>query len=191
VIESLRLSYELECSVGHAFGIWTTRFATWWPKGHSASGDPDTHVVLEPRLGGRIFERTPSGLEIDWGEITVWSPPSRLSYRWHLGRDGSEATDVELSFVDLGDGRTRLDIVQTGWERLGPQGRAWRDCQPQRLGFGDPRICRDRDESWSPTVGVTPPLVGVSRPGEAACRIVAVRVHGWEHRSASRALATT
>ena len=59
----------------------------WWPKGHSASGDPDAVVTLEPRLGGRIFERTPDGAEIDWGEITAWDPPHRLGYLWHIGRD--------------------------------------------------------------------------------------------------------
>jgi uncharacterized protein YndB with AHSA1/START domain len=83
--------------------------------------------VLEPRLGGRVFERTPDGTEIDWGEVTLWSPPERLGYLWHIRRDRSDATDVELTFVDMGGGRTRLDIVHTGWERLGADGGAFRD----------------------------------------------------------------
>jgi uncharacterized protein YndB with AHSA1/START domain len=127
VIEPLRLSYEIACSPEHAFEVWTTRVSTWWPKGHSASGNPDTRVVLEPRLGGRIFERTPDGGEIDWGQITDWSPPRRLGYVWHISRDRSDATDVELTFVDLGDGTTRLDIVHRGWERLGAKGLEWRE----------------------------------------------------------------
>jgi len=127
VIEPLRLSFEVHCSVEHAFEVWTTRLATWWPKGHSASGDPRTAVILEPWLGGRIFERTPDGTEIDWGQITAWSPPRRLAYLWHIRRDRTDATDVELTFVDVGDGTTRLDIVHTGWERLGTDGPAWRD----------------------------------------------------------------
>ena len=127
MIEPLRLSYEIQCSPEHAFEVWTTRLSTWWPKGHSASGNPATLVVLEPRQGGRIFERTPDGTEIDWGEITLWSPPRRLGYLWHIGSDRSAATDVELTFVDLGDGATRLDIVHTGWERLGAEGRTSRE----------------------------------------------------------------
>ena len=118
-IEPLRLSFEIGCPTEHAFDVWTTRLSSWWPKGHSASGDPDTVVTLEPRLGGRIFERTSDGTEIDWGEITSWNPPHRLGYLWHIGRDRTDATDVELTFVDLGDGTTRLDIVHSGWERLG------------------------------------------------------------------------
>jgi len=127
MIEPLRLSYEIDCPADHAFEVWTSRLSTWWPKGHSTSGDPDTTVVLEPRLGGRIFERTSDGREIEWGEITVWSPPSRLGYLWHIGRERTAATDVDLTFVDLGDGRTRLEIVHSGWDRLGAEGDAWRN----------------------------------------------------------------
>lgn len=59
----------------------------WWPRGHTASGDADAGVVLEPRAGGRIYERTSDGREVDWGEITLWDPPRRLGYRWHIRRD--------------------------------------------------------------------------------------------------------
>lgn len=126
-IEPLRLSFDIRCPPAHAFGVWTTRLSTWWPKHHSTSGHPDTVVTLEPGLGGRIFERTPDGTEVDWGEITAWEPPHRLSYLWHIRRDRGDATDVDLRFVDLGDGTTRLDIVHSGWERLGAEGRAWRE----------------------------------------------------------------
>ena len=34
---------------------------------------------------------------------------------------------MELTFVDIGDGRTRLDIVHAGWDRLGSGGQALRD----------------------------------------------------------------
>jgi hypothetical protein len=127
VTAPLRLSYEIDCPVEHAFAVWTKRLSTWWPKGHSAWGDPETVAVLEPWLGGRIFERTPDGTEIDWGVITRWSPPVRLGYLWHIGRDRDQATDVELTFVDLGNGRTRLDIEHAGWERLDAQADAWRN----------------------------------------------------------------
>jgi hypothetical protein len=127
MIEPLQLSYEIRCSPEHAFTVWTTRLSTWWPKGHSASGNPDTVAVLEPREGGRIYERMPDGTEIEWGEVTVWNPPRRLGYQWHIAREAHEATTVMLTFVDLGDGTTRLDIEQTGWERLGEGGVAFRN----------------------------------------------------------------
>jgi uncharacterized protein YndB with AHSA1/START domain len=126
-VDPLRLTFDIECPVDHAFDVWTTRLSSWWPKGHSASGDRDTVITLEPGLGGRIFERTPDGTEIDWGQITAWEPPHRLGYVWHIGRDRSDATDVELTFADRGDGTTRLEIVHSGWERLGSEGTSWRE----------------------------------------------------------------
>jgi hypothetical protein len=84
-------------------------------------------VVLEPGVGGRIYERTPAGVEHDWGEVTVWEPPIRLGYLWHLRRDRADATDVEIRFSDGGEGRTRVEIEHRGWERLGADGPGWRD----------------------------------------------------------------
>ena len=110
-----------------AFAAWTERIDLWWPKGHSVSGEADVEVVLEPGVGGRIYERTRDGREIDWGEVTRWEPPARLGYLWHIRRDRADATDVEVTFADLGDGTTRVDIRHTGWERLGVGGAAWRD----------------------------------------------------------------
>jgi uncharacterized protein YndB with AHSA1/START domain len=123
----LELTVEIACSPAQAFATWTARFASWWPRSHTVSGDPDAAVVLEERVGGRIFERTPDGRETDWGEITRWEPPHRLSYLWHIRRDRADGTDVELTFVDAGDGTTRLQIVHRGWERLGAQGPDWRE----------------------------------------------------------------
>jgi Activator of Hsp90 ATPase homolog 1-like protein len=126
-LEPLRLTFDIACPAEHAFTVWTERLSAWWPKGHSVSGDRDAVVTLEPGPGGRIYERTSDGTEIDWGEVTTWDPPRRLRYLWHIGRARTDATDVELTFVDRGDGTTRLEIVQSGWERLGAEGATWRE----------------------------------------------------------------
>ena len=126
VIEPLRLAFDVDCSPGHAFETWTARFGSWWPASHSVTGRDDLDIVLETRLGGRIFERTPAGEEHDWGEVTIWEPPRRLGYLWHLRRDRADATDVEIRFLRSGAG-TRVEIEHTGWERLGAEGQSWRD----------------------------------------------------------------
>jgi uncharacterized protein YndB with AHSA1/START domain len=127
VIDPLRVSCDVACSPRHAFATWTERFGSWWPRGHTVSGEDGARVELEPRVGGRIYERTEDGTEIDWGEITAWDPPHRLAYLWHIRRDRGDATDVEIAFVPLEAERTRIDIVHTGWERLGADGPAWRE----------------------------------------------------------------
>jgi uncharacterized protein YndB with AHSA1/START domain len=127
MIEPLRVSVEIDCPPEHAFRVWTAQFGTWWPVSHSVSTAPGLTVVLEGRPGGRIFERTPEGVEHDWGEVTVWEPPTRLGYLWHLRRDRADATEVEIRFVDAGPARTRVEIEHRGWERLGAGGEEQRD----------------------------------------------------------------
>jgi len=127
MIEPLHLSFDVACSAEHAFTTWTARTSLWWPPSHSFSGERGIEVRIEPRIGGRIFERTPAGREFDWGEVTAWDPPRRLAYLWHLRIERTRATDVEITFTPLPDGTTRVAIVHTGWERLGTDGQPWRD----------------------------------------------------------------
>jgi hypothetical protein len=127
VIEPLTISFEVKCGVRHAFEVWTSKIDGWWPAEHTFSGEKGVSVVLERRVGGRIFERTADGTEHDWGEVTLWDPPSRFGYLWHLRSTREVATDVEISFAELADAATRVDIVHTGWERLGERGQHWQD----------------------------------------------------------------
>lgn len=126
MIEPLLLDLQLRCSASHAFSTWTERFGLWWPAGHTVSGDPAATVHLETRLGGRIYERTSDGRELDWGEVTSWEPPHRFGYVWHIRRTREAATDVLVRFDDEAGG-CRVRIEHTGWERLGDEGPSWRD----------------------------------------------------------------
>ena len=123
----LELAFPVACPPDHAFAVWTQRMSTWWPKGHTVSQDPQTVVSLEGHVGGRLLETTSSGQVIVFGEVTAWDPPRSFSYRWHIGRDPREATDVTLVFADAGDGTTELRVRQTGWERLGDAAASYRE----------------------------------------------------------------
>jgi uncharacterized protein YndB with AHSA1/START domain len=125
-IEPIRLAFRVECTPEHAFMTWTRQIATWWPADHTASGEPNLQVILEGRVGGRIFERSGAGIEHDWGEVLAWEPPHRLMYSWHLRRERADATEVEIRFLPDGDA-TRVEIEHRGWERLGADGISWRD----------------------------------------------------------------
>jgi hypothetical protein len=74
VIEPLRLSFVVACPPDHAFATWTAKASSWWPPEHTVSREKGAEIVFEPRTGGRIFERTNGGEEIEWGEITEWDP---------------------------------------------------------------------------------------------------------------------
>ena len=122
----LELTFTVACSPAHAFTTWAERTSSWWPRGHSVSQDPELTVTIEPRAGGRIFERTPQGEEHVWGQVLAWEPPHRLAYLWHLAQDRSDATEVEIGFAPDPVG-TKVTIVHHGWERLGARGGALRD----------------------------------------------------------------
>ena len=122
----LRMSFEVACSAEHAFSVWSTGFGTWWPNDHTVSGKAEK-VVLQRGVDERIYERTTDDTEHDWGEVTVWQPPTRLAYLWHLGGDRADATEVEIHFRSLDPATTRVEIEHRGWERLGQAGQEWRE----------------------------------------------------------------
>jgi uncharacterized protein YndB with AHSA1/START domain len=127
VTEPLRISFEVGCPPEQAFELWTAHTSTWWPTSHTVSARPGVEVVMEPGVGGRIFERTPEGDEHDWGQVTGWEPPSRISYLWHLRQDRADATEVEITFTPEQGAGTRLSIVHWGWEALGSRGPGQRE----------------------------------------------------------------
>jgi uncharacterized protein YndB with AHSA1/START domain len=118
VTEPLEFAFDVACTPEHAFDVWAVRTSQWWPTDHTMSGERGLTVTIEPRPGGRIVERAPSGAEHDWGEVLVWEPPSRLAYLWHLGSDRRDATEVEVRFASTAVGTT-VTVVHSGWERLG------------------------------------------------------------------------
>lgn len=110
-----------------AFQLFTAGIATWWPLAtHSVAEGKAETVIMEPRAGGRFYERTSDGKEAPWGEVRVWDSPRRLVYSWHPGRSADTAQEVELRFSPMGSG-TRVDLDHRGWEVLGEKAAAARD----------------------------------------------------------------
>jgi uncharacterized protein YndB with AHSA1/START domain len=112
-------SIVIQRDIQGAFRIWTEQIHAWWPAGHSLSGDPQTTVLIEGRVGGRFYERTSQGIEYEWGRILVWEPPNALAYTWYLGSGQELPTRVDVRFSDLGQGGTRIDIEHRGPELIG------------------------------------------------------------------------
>lgn len=64
-VAPVRKSIRVKAGQAHAFKVFTT--GRWWPKEHTilASRSPQKDVVIEPRVGGRWFERGEDGSECD------------------------------------------------------------------------------------------------------------------------------
>ena len=117
---AVRRSIFVRCTPEHAFHVYTERMNDWYPlEGHSLFDDPNGTVVWEGHVGGRVYERSTSGEEGVWGTIVAWDPPNRLTMTWHPGRGEETAQELDISFTAEGDG-TRVDVVHSGWERIGP-----------------------------------------------------------------------
>lgn len=115
----VRKSIIVRCAVDRAFRTWTEHIDAWWPKGHSRSGNPATTVLMETGLGGRIYERTPDGVEHDWGRVTAWDPPRHLAYHWYLGSGPEQPTHVDVRFIAHDESYTRVDVSHRGPELIG------------------------------------------------------------------------
>ena len=102
VTEAIRKTVLVDFTPEEAFELFTARIASWWPvRTHSYGGDDVKDVVLEPGVGGRLYEVTADG-EQDWGTVLAWEPPTRLLLDWQIGE--ARGTEVE---VTLRAGRAR------------------------------------------------------------------------------------
>lgn len=102
-----------------AFRRFTEEIGTWWPyRTHSVGGKEVDRIGFDGRVGGEIYEVHRGGARHVWGTVKEWQPPVRVVFTWHPGQDPSTHQDIEVRFSVV-PGGTRLDLVHTGWERLG------------------------------------------------------------------------
>jgi Activator of Hsp90 ATPase homolog 1-like protein len=122
VVEVFR-SMSVPLSQTRAFELFTTRMTEFWPKEHSIGESELAEVVLEPRTGGRWFERGVDGSECQWGRIASWEPPRKVVLLWQIGADWQFdpefETEVEVMFTEEGPDRSRLDLRHRNLQRYG------------------------------------------------------------------------
>lgn len=120
-VRPLRKSVTVRWSPEAAFRRFTDEIATWWPRRtHSVGGEAAENVIFEPRVGGRIYEVMRDGRTAVWGTVLEFEPPRRVAFSWHPGREPDTAQTVEVTFAAAGDG-TLVELVHTGWEKLGEE----------------------------------------------------------------------
>ena len=120
----VRRSLIVKADPQRSFAAFTANMASWWPPTHTIGGSQKPEVVLEGRVGGRWYERSPEGAECEWGKVLVWEPPARLVMTWNMA---AAITEVELTFATLGPALTRVAVEHRGWEQLTDEELA-RDC---------------------------------------------------------------
>jgi uncharacterized protein YndB with AHSA1/START domain len=127
----VRKSLIVKADVPRSFEAFTNRIGSWWPRSHSIGAAPQADVIIEPRAGGRWYERGADGSECEWGKVLQWDPPARLVLAWQI--DGSWkynpacVTEVEINFTAVDAMQTRVDFEHRHLERLGENAAAIRD----------------------------------------------------------------
>jgi uncharacterized protein YndB with AHSA1/START domain len=116
---AVRQSVLVQAPPERAFEVFTAQMSSWWPmESHSIGERPMVACVIEPRAGGRWFERGDDGSECNWGEVLVWEPPLRVVLTWRLSADyhfdRTIHTEVEVSFEPQDDGATRVTLEHRG-----------------------------------------------------------------------------
>jgi uncharacterized protein YndB with AHSA1/START domain len=140
---AVRRSITVSAPQERAFEVFTTGFSSWWPlDSHHIGETMATDVIIDPRAGGRWFERDADGNECDWGFVTAYDPPRRILLAWHLtpqwgfDPDPEHATEVEVTFTPV-DGGTLVELEHRGFEKHGETGDSMRDAVSKPGGWAD------------------------------------------------------
>jgi uncharacterized protein YndB with AHSA1/START domain len=127
VIEAVRKTVTVDCTVEEAFRVFTADATSWWPTAtHSINGRDVKEVVFEEREGGAVYEVTASGERGHWATVVAWEPPSRIVLAWNILEREALPTEVEVRFVPEAD-QTRVDLEHRGWERIADGAEAKRE----------------------------------------------------------------
>ncbi len=103
-----------------AYEAFVAGFGNWWPVDtHSLSRLPQTSCAIEARVGGRVYEIAPDGVEHAWGAVERLEVGRLLRFTWHPGREKESAQWIELRFAANGEGAAIVSLRHGGWEALG------------------------------------------------------------------------
>ncbi len=126
----VRKSIRVQAPIERAFSVFVEQMETWWPATHHIGKTPFEAIFVEPRVGGRWYERDVNGKLTDWGKVLAWDPPRRVSLSWHVGPghdqpewvcdpDPARASEVEIRFTAEGPRPPLVQLEHSKLERHG------------------------------------------------------------------------
>lgn len=107
-VQEVVQTVDVQSTPERVFALWTEpdELVQWWPEA----------ATFEPRVGGAIHLEFPQGHVS--GEVTRFEPPHALGFTWIRSDFPDYPTQVDVSLTDLRDGRTRVELVHSGWDAL-------------------------------------------------------------------------
>ena len=122
---SVRTSIVIEAPVERAFEAFVHEMASWWNPDHHILEGQLAEMVVEPRVGGHIYDRGVDGSECHWARVLAYEPPHRfvfswdISPEWKLEVDPDKTSEVEVGFISEGPHTTRVELVHRNLDRHG------------------------------------------------------------------------
>jgi len=122
---TLHVTVTVNAAVEHAFRVFTERFDEIKPREHNLLAVPVERTVLEPRVGGTVYDVGIDGSTCTWARVLAFEPPHRLviswdiSPRWQIEPDPARTSEVEIRFVPESAERTRVDLEHRHLDRHG------------------------------------------------------------------------
>ena len=141
----VRKSIRVHVPIERAFSVFVEQMEIWWPPAHHIGTNPFQSIIVEPRVGGRWYERDAQGNDCQWGQVLAWDPPRLVTFSWHLGPgwrfdpDLAKASEVAIRFTSEGPSATVVDLVHSGLERHGE-------------GYEQLRVALDGPDAWVTTL---------------------------------------
>jgi uncharacterized protein YndB with AHSA1/START domain len=122
---SVQTQIVVEASIERAFRVFTEDFDRIKPREHNLLEVEIAETVLEPRVGGHIYDRGVDGTECRWARVLAYEPPERIAFswdispQWQLESDPEKASEVEVRFVSEAPDRTRVELEHRNLDRHG------------------------------------------------------------------------
>jgi uncharacterized protein YndB with AHSA1/START domain len=122
---TVRREIVVEAPAERAFRVFTERLDEIKPRDHNLLSSDIEATVVEPRAGGRIYDRGADGSECERATVLAFEPPERfvfswnISTSWQLEPDASRRSEVAISFLREGPHRTRVVLEHRHLERHG------------------------------------------------------------------------
>jgi DNA-binding transcriptional ArsR family regulator/uncharacterized protein YndB with AHSA1/START domain len=122
---TVRASIVVEAPIERAFQVFTSQFDSIKPREHNLLQVEVAETVLEPRVGGYIYDRGVDGSECRWSRVLAFEPPDRLVFswdispQWQIESDPAKTSEVEVRFIAEAPERTRVEVEHRNIDRHG------------------------------------------------------------------------
>jgi DNA-binding transcriptional ArsR family regulator/uncharacterized protein YndB with AHSA1/START domain len=122
---SVRASIVVEAPIQRAFQVFTSDFGSFKPPEHNLLGVEIAETVLEPHVGGYMYDRGIDGSECRWARVLAYEPPHRVLFSWDISphwqveADPAKTSEWEVHFIAETPGRTRVELEHRNLDRHG------------------------------------------------------------------------